>query len=346
MKEKKLDIITFDQLEKFGFKYINCFNRIVFCEIERLIPGSGKKFLVLYHLAKSFPDLVVQYLYKESQIDGFAMYPDAYSEIHFMNSILQTYFGLSLTKIVVSEEALVQTIYYLLDRNQVAFVPIDLSTIYYSENYLESPMTHWLYCYGHFSEKKIIHILDQMHFGINSVIYKPFVISNEMLTSSHKSYSTLDSPSANSIFTIERFHDEILHQKTNDFFEILYSLIQTLAEVVQNKANVRVIEWDAFMNDDFEMMFSLRYIKEIYHSFLLELLEPSITEQDKKVINYYYLNIRELWDEVSRDCQLSIYRDKPLNKSKFFDVYEHIMKQESLYFSTISKCLSIYMQGE
>lgn len=334
MDSEKLKIKHLD-IEKYNFAYINCFIRPITMEVERIYPGVSNYFISLYCFAKSFTNLIFNYDYRLSRIEGYKVNPDHIHEVKMLNKVLGDYFGIELRSISTKKN---NTIYDLIKENvtegKATLIPVNPSILPYCDYYKEKNWIHWIYCNGYDDNKNLVLVEDHVQNGMESTNYRPFMFTASQVEELHESYNKVwtDVPSQNKCFVLEKVSKSRIH----DDYTFLKELKYLISNYFNKKEEIVHIEEIAFNEKDYDLIFSLKHLKTIYNDVFCKLVTHNFEIDDKVVeIQELAATIKNKWDVLARNAKLSQLRRRAIDSDYIVSEIQIIKQIEYSYFSKL-----------
>ncbi|USK44119.1 hypothetical protein [Cytobacillus oceanisediminis] len=333
LKIKKLDI------EKYNFAYINCFVRPITMEVERLIPGGSNYFISIYNLTKSFTNLIFNYDYRMSRVEGYKVNPDHFHEVTMLNKVLRDYFGLELRCLSTKQN---KTIFDVIKENVIegkaTIIPVNPSILPYCDYYKEKNWIHWLYCNGYDESKKLVLVEDHVQNGMESTNYRPFKFTSNEVEKLHGSYNQVwvDVPSLDKCFVLDKVSKTKIYDDAT-FFRELKIIINKFFE---KNDDILHIEEIAFLEKDYDLIFSLKHLKTIYNDVFCNLITQNfeINEEVEEIQNLA-VTIKNKWDVLARNTKLAQLRKKRVDNNLLVNEIGLIKDLEYKYFSKLVKTI-------
>ncbi|MEC2074261.1 hypothetical protein [Alkalihalophilus marmarensis] len=331
LKAKALDI------EKYNFAYINCFVRAVSMEVERLLPGSSNYFISIYSFSRSFSNIKLNYDYRISKINGYNYNPDHKHELNLLDKILNDYFGLKLKSFPTNEKtSIIELITENVDNGKSTLVPVNPSVLPFCDYYKEKKWIHWLYCNGYDKIKELILVEDHVQFGMESTIYRPFRYTEEEIKKLHDSYNEVwsDVPSLNKCYSLDQFNNPRIFNDIT-FFKELEVLLEYY---IKHHKEIFHIEEIALVEEDYDLIFSLKHLKTIYNNTFCDLLYRNFEEEEKiRDLQTLAINIKNKWDTLARNTKLAQLRKKVIDQNEINMETSLIKELEYDYFVSLLK---------
>ncbi|MFK4011569.1 hypothetical protein [Bacillus cereus] len=328
------------EIEKYNFAYINCFVRAVTMEVERLRPNTSIYFSCLHNFIRSYSNIVVEYDYRPSKINGYFVNPDVEEEVNLINFILENYFGLSLKGINTEKNV---NIFSLIKENvlmqKAVLLPVNPSILFYCDYYKEKDWIHWLYCNGFDAEKELVFVEDHVQFGMESTCYRPFTFTEDLITMLHSSYNEVweNAPSKSKAYIMDAIGDALIVD-TKSFLNEMKKLNSL---VTQGNLKLVHIEETALWEKDYDLMFSFKHLKTIYNDIICENLQK-VKVSNIEIEKLYLLceNNKKSWDTLARNFKILELRKKKADASELAEKINLIKIQEMEYIKHLSSILN------
>lgn len=342
LQDEKLKVNP-SAIEKYSFVYINCFVRAIAMEVERLRPDCSEYFVFFNSIFRSYNNMAINYDYRPSKIRGHLVNPDVEEELKIINYILQNCFGLKLKgQSTDSKKNLYELIKESVLGNQSVILPVNPSILYFCDYYKEKNWIHWLYCNGFNDEKELILVEDHVQFGMENTKYRPFKYSKEQVNLLHNSYNSVWEkeavPSLYKCFVIEEEKEGIV----NDSKSFLREVKNYLYPYVKGERALIHIEEAAFLEKDYDNIFSFKHLKTLYNEIISNEIEKN-TADIASIDKLTNLNeeIKKKWDHLSKNAKIAELRKRHLDATTFDELKASIRKMEKEYINGIYSLIKL-----